>query len=129
MDPASWKGGVEEVLDMLQEEKLTWADRVRREGQLEGQLEGNRQLLLRLAGRRFGTGPVETLASLLETVAAPDLLEEIGDWAFDCRTDEALLARLGQLRERVATGSGTFGPPCERSAFPLDPLVARTSSV
>lgn len=83
---------LEEVLDMLQEEKLTWADRVRR----EGQLEGNRQLLLRQARRRFGTGSVETLASLLETVADRDRLQEIGDWVFDCRTDEALLARLGQ---------------------------------
>ena len=125
MEDALKSNNLEEVLDRLQEEKLTWADRVRR----EGQLEGNRQLLLRLAGRRFGTGPVETLASLLETVAAPGLLEGIGDWAFDCRTDEALLGRLGQLRERVATGSGTFSPPCERSAFPLDPLAARTSSV
>ena len=87
VEDAPRSDNLEEVLDMLQKAKETWADRMRREGKLE--------LLLSQARHRFGDEPVEKLAALLHSVSDPDRIEEIGQWILDCPTDEALLAQLG----------------------------------
>jgi len=85
-----------EVLDMLETEPRTWADRMRDEGRAEG-LERERKLLLRQARVRFGGALVGSLAAVLEGIADPDRLEEIGEWLLVCDTGEALLARLRQV--------------------------------
>jgi hypothetical protein len=95
---------LEEVLDMLETEPRTWADRMRDEGREQGLQAGReeglareRKLLLRLARVRFGGALVGSLPSLLEGIADTDRLEEIGEWLLVCDTGEALLARLRQV--------------------------------
>ena len=85
---ASKSYDLEEVLDMLETESLTWADRMR--------AEGERKLLLRQARIRFGEALARSLAARLEGIADADRLEEIGEWLLVCDSGDALLARLGQ---------------------------------
>lgn len=89
-----------EILDMLETESLTWADRMRAEGRdegrAEGRREGERKLLLRQARIRFGEALARSLAAKLEGIADADRLEEIGEWLLVCDSGDALLARLGQ---------------------------------
>ena len=107
---AAKSDNLEEVLDMLEAESLTWADRMRaegqrkgqqkgrregrREGRLQGRCEGERKLILRLARIRFGDKLAGSLTARLEGIDDPDRLEEIGEWLLVCDSGEALLARL-----------------------------------
>ncbi len=84
------------VLDMLETESLTWADRMRAAGRDEGLREGERNLLLRQARIRFGEALARNLAARLEGIADVDRLEEIGEWLLVCDSADALLTRLGQ---------------------------------
>ena len=85
-----------QVLDMLETESLTWADRMRAEGRDEGRREGERKLLLRQARIRFGEALARRLATRLEAIADVERLEEIGEWLLVCDSGDALLSRLGQ---------------------------------
>ena len=92
-----------DVLDMLETESVTWADRIRDEGKREGRrqgrdeaLAGERKLLLRQAQIRFGEALAGSLAALLEGIADADRLEQVGEWLLVCDSGDALLARLGQ---------------------------------
>ena len=113
---------IEDVLDMLETESVTWADRIRDEGRREGRdealaesvtwadrirdegrregrdegLAGERKLLLRLARIRFGDALAGSLAALLDGIADADRLEQVGEWLLVCDSGDALLARLGQ---------------------------------
>ena len=98
---------LEEVLEMLETEPRTWADRIRDEGRQEGRQEGReqgreqglereRKLLLRQARVRFGGTLERSMATLLEPVTDADRLEEIGEWLLLCDSGEAFLARLRQ---------------------------------
>ena len=98
---------LEEVLEMLETEPRTWADRIRDEGREEGRDEGReegreqglereRKLLLRQARVRFGDTLERSMATLLEAVTDADRLEEIGEWLLVCDSGEAFLARLRQ---------------------------------
>ena len=73
---------------MLETESLTWADRMR--------AEGERKLLLRQARIRFGEGLARSLAVRLEGIADVDRLEEIGEWLLVCESGDVLLSRLEQ---------------------------------
>ena len=95
VDDALKSDNLEEVLEMLLNEKEKWSDRVRREAKLEGIREGQLKLLLTLVGHRFGPKSVERLATLLETVSDPERIDEITRWIVDCPTDDALFAQLG----------------------------------
>ncbi len=88
-----------EVLEMLETEPRTWADRIRDEGREKGRaanLERERKLLLRLARVRFGRALARRMASLLEPISDADRLEEIGEWLLVCNSGEAFLTRLRQ---------------------------------
>ncbi len=90
---------IEEVLDMLETESVTWADRIRDEGRREGRdegLAGERKLLLRQARIRFGEALAGSLAARLDGIADADRLEQVGEWLLVCDSGDALLARLGQ---------------------------------
>ncbi len=68
-----------------------------REGRQEGRQEGlnsERQLLRRLARRRFGEVVAERSRGLLERIAEPVVLEELGEALLDCADGEAWLAML-----------------------------------
>ena len=83
---------LDEVLDMLETERVNWADRIRN----EGRDEGRRELLLRMARIRFGEALAGSLAALLDGIADADRLEQVGEWLLVCDSGDALLARLGQ---------------------------------
>ena len=62
---------------------------------LERGLAAERELLCRLAARKFGTGAGERLAGVLAQVGDTNRLAQVGDWIIDCATGESLIARFG----------------------------------
>lgn len=80
---------------MLEDETLTWADRMRAEGRQEG-LARERKLLLRQARIRFGESVAGSLAAPLERIADTDHLEKVGEWLVVCDSGDALLALVNQ---------------------------------
>ena len=77
---------------MLEDETLTWADRMRDEGRLAGE----RKLLLRQARIRFGESVAGSLAAALERIADTDHLEKVAEWLLICDSGDALLALVKQ---------------------------------
>ena len=61
----------------------------RREGRQQGHAEGERAMLCRLAARRFGGEVAASLEALLAGLASEDL-GDVGDWIFECASDELL---------------------------------------
>ena len=110
-----------EIRDMAQVERLhesgdleeyfaarvrAWQDEYRAEGRAEGiergiergieqGLAAERDLLRRLAARKFGVGTGERLAGLLAQMGDTRRLAEVGDWIIDCATGDDLIARFG----------------------------------
>ncbi|MDE0105628.1 MAG: hypothetical protein OXN89_24890 [Bryobacterales bacterium] len=82
-----------EVLEMLEQEPRTWADRIRAEERAEMQ-RSMVAMLLEMAKLRFGGGAAERLAKLLDGITDTDRLKDIGKWLVTCESGEALLARL-----------------------------------
>jgi len=82
-----------EVLEMLEQEPRTWADRMRDEGRAEVQ-RSMVAMLLRQARLRFGGGLATRLANRLEGITDTERLQDIGEWLLVCESGEALLARL-----------------------------------
>ena len=81
----------------------------RAEGWAEGRTEGieqgiaaERDLLRRLAARKFDAGTAERLAGLLERIDDPERLAEAGDWIIECADGDELIARVGDI-----AGSGS----------------------
>ena len=96
---------------MLAETLDEWAEEKFRLGRIEGMAHGRaegmergraegmereRALLLRQAQRRFGADVAKALSDLIEGVADPDRLAEVGDWVVDCTTGRELLDRAGR---------------------------------
>lgn len=68
-------------------------------------LEQQRALLRRQAGSRFDAGAAERLAPVLERIADPERLAEIGDLIVRCETADELLARADAVQVgRSGTG-------------------------
>ena len=86
-----------DVLEMLEHEPRTWADRMRDEGRAEGRRSGLVAMLLRQTRMRFGGGMAEKLERLLEGITEIDRLEDICEWVVVCESGEALLARLREV--------------------------------
>ena len=78
---------------MLAETLEEWAEEKYRLGQAEGE----RELLLRLAQRRFGADIAEALSKLVGGVDDSDRLAEVGDLMVDCATGRELLDRAGRI--------------------------------
>lgn len=62
---------------------MTIAEQWVQEGRQEG-LNSERQLVLRLVRRRFGAAVMERSGALLERIAEPAVLEELGEGVLDC---------------------------------------------
>ena len=83
-----------------------WQDEYRAEGRAQGIEQGieqgiaaERDLLRRLASRRFGASTAERLAGLLAPISDTRRLAEVGDWIIDCTTGDDLIARFGNGAE------------------------------
>ena len=79
-----------------------WKEEYRAEGRAQGIEQGlehglaaERELLCRLAARKFGTGTAERLADLLAPISDTGRLAQVGEWIIDCETGERLIARFG----------------------------------
>ena len=95
----------QEVRTMLAETAQRWRaeDREwgRKEGRKEGRNEGRkegiaeeRSLVCRMAARKFAADTAPRLSALLEDVADPERLAQVGEWIIECETGEDLLARV-----------------------------------
>ena len=61
-------------------------------------LEQQRALLRRQAGSRFDAGAAERLAPVLERIADPERLAEVGELVVRCETADELLARADAVQ-------------------------------
>ena len=106
---------LEEVLDMLGTKRKNWAERltervtqsvtesvterVRHECRVEfrdeGRVEGRRELIVKLAGERFGSSVTRKLATLLQAVSDPEKLDDVGVRLVSVSNVDDLLAGLG----------------------------------
>ena len=71
----------------------------REEGRKEGREEarhGQRTMLARLAGRRFGAETAEALAAILAGVSDRGRLDEVADLVVDCDSGRDLLAQAAK---------------------------------
>ncbi len=66
----------------------------RQEG-IERGVQHERNLLRRLAERKFGAQVGHRVAGMLATIDDPAQLEDVGDWIIDCEDGDELLARIG----------------------------------
>ncbi len=101
---------------MLAESVKEWTEQWLREGREQGLEQGlergreqglerglergraeERALLCRQAARKFDTETAERLSGLLERLADPERLAEVGDWIIECGTGADLLERTGRL--------------------------------
>jgi hypothetical protein len=88
-----------ELMAFEEETKMPYITSVERIGRQEGRQEGlhsERQLLLRLVRRRFGAEAAERSQALLERIAEPTVLEELGEAVLDCADGAAWLAVLAR---------------------------------
>ncbi len=75
-------------------------ERGREQGREQGLERGRaeeRALLCRQVARKFDAETAERLSGLLERLADPERLAEVGDWIIECGTGADLLERAGRL--------------------------------
>lgn len=80
---------------------ITWVrdalEKAREEGRRESRGEGERDALVRLAGRRFGGYAGQRLWRALDGDPSREMLIKMGDLLLACDTTEELIKRLGRL--------------------------------
>lgn len=87
------------------ERALAEQEKYRAEGRVEGMERGiaaERDLLLRLAARKFDAGTAERLSGLLVRIGDPEDLAEVGDRIIECASGDELIVRVGET-----AGSGS----------------------
>ena len=95
-EPSRTLAQLEEDPTMLHERSNQWYDEAHERGREQGRAE-ERALLRRQASRKFGDETAERLAEMLDGLAAPGQLIEVGDWIIECETGTELLDRTGRL--------------------------------
>lgn len=91
---------LEELRTMLAQRVEEWKQEWREEGRAEGRAEmlnSERSMLLRLTRLRFDPSTADALSPLLDRIAEPLQLEQVGEWLILCSTGEALLAQVQEL--------------------------------
>ena len=92
---------LEDVRMTLEERVSEWPRQWLQEGLERGiaqGLEQQRALLRRQAGSRFDAGAAERLAPVLERIADPERLADVGDLIVRCETADELLARADAVQ-------------------------------
>ena len=64
------------------------------EGYAELRAEGGRDLLRRMAARRFGADTAQQLHPLLAAIEDPERLVDVATWLTECATGQELLERV-----------------------------------
>ena len=101
--PDAGRGHVEEIEDlkegvtMLAERAKQWTEQWFAEGRetglREGLEQGRRDMAARLVRLKFGDAAAARLSPLLDRIADPAVLAEVGDWVIQCVDAADLLAR------------------------------------
>ena len=65
-------------------------------------VEGQTEVMRRLAARKFGPETADRLAGYLAKLPDPERLGEVGEWILECDEGEALLDRVARLCETAA---------------------------
>ena len=101
--PEADRGLIEEVEDlkegvtMLAERAKQWTEQWFAEGRetglREGLEQGRRDMAARLVRLKFGDAAAARLSPLLDRIADPAVLAEVGDWVIQCVDAADLLAR------------------------------------
>ena len=85
---------------MLEEQVQEWTRQWFEEGREEGREQGRaeeRALLCRQAARKFDADTAERLSGVLNGLADPERLAEVGEWIIECETSAELLGRAGGI--------------------------------
>ena len=90
-------GGSEQMMTIAEQWVQEGLEKGRQEGRQEG-LNSERQLLMRLARKRFGAAVMEQSRALLEQVEELATLEALGEGILDCADGEAWLALLARVK-------------------------------
>ena len=94
--PDADRGPIEDLkegMTMLAERAKQWTEQWFAEGLQEGLEQGRRDMAVRQARLKFGDAAAERLSPLLDRIADPALLVEVGDWVIQCGDAAELLAR------------------------------------
>ena len=83
---------LEEVRTMLEEQVREWTQQWFEEGREAGRAE-ERALLCRQTARKFDAATAERLSGMLNGLADPERLAEVGEWIIECETGAELLDR------------------------------------
>ena len=86
------EAGLEEVRTMLEEQVREWTQQWFEEGREAGRAE-ERALLCRQTARKFDAATAERLSGVLDGLADPERLAEVGEWIIECETGAELLDR------------------------------------
>ena len=108
--PDADQGLIDELKEgktMLAERAKQWTEQWfaegREEGLREGLEQGRRDMAVRQAQLKFGDLAAERLSLLLDRIADPAVLAEVGDWVIQCGDAAELLART---ENAASSGNG-----------------------
>jgi hypothetical protein len=68
----------EQIMEAILETELTWGERHKLEGKLEGEISGKTEMLLRQLRSKFGRLP-ESFVKQLQAIDNPAVLDELSD--------------------------------------------------
>ena len=74
-----------------------WLEKGITQGIERGRVEGERELVQRLAVRRFGQDSAEQLVPVLDAISDPERIATIADAVLECETAEAFMARAREV--------------------------------
>ncbi|MCZ0944470.1 MAG: Rpn family recombination-promoting nuclease/putative transposase [Gammaproteobacteria bacterium] len=104
--PDADQGQIDELKEgktMLAERAKQWTEQWFAEGLEEGLERGRRDMAVRQARLKFGDAAAERLSPLLDRIADPAALAEVGDWVIQCGDAAELLART---ENAASSGNG-----------------------
>ena len=90
----------------LRETAKEWPRQWLEEGRAKNQVEGQAQMMHRIAARKFDRATADRLAERLAGIDDSEQVAEIGEWIIECESGEELLGRV----ERVSASLTTGGP-------------------
>ena len=74
-----------------------WLEKGITQGIERGRVEGERELVQRLAVRRFGQDSAEQLVPVLEAISDPERIAAVADAVLECETAEEFMARATEV--------------------------------
>ena len=92
----------EQVARWTEQRLAEWAAPRLERSRVEGRVEGQTEVMRRLAARKFDPETAERLAAHLAKIPDPEQLGEVGEWLLECDSGEELLDRVARLCETTA---------------------------